>query len=467
MLAHKESPNMLSNVEASIDPDYLQPCLKCPLDNACSGFVPHPWRKRCQVCKCSRDCHLSGEIKTRREKKGVNEFVWAPVGCDKLIVGEYMSSLPQYCVPRIGTEGEVWRQEQIHLQIPEYDTDASASNIASEAHVESLNAMVDVRLSESFDVGEVIRCPDLRHPAECGECHLREDGTHWAYCKKFLPPLDEEGSSTVVIDKVKTSHPVSRQTDDPVDCSSIKSMRRRGATLNSDDSRPIPVNEPTVPPSATVTKRLPSGYSCHGCSESFYIDEVVVACGRFFEDEQDTAMFHPSCFMCSQCGEILVDNRAFVDVGKEERGHTYAKKRLFCGRHWAENRVSRCNGCDELIFDREYVFEFGHAFHRSHFCCEICDVNLTTLESFVPRGRSAYCFPCYGEKFADKCKSCTLPINPSPGFGGKISVGGSHWHSRCFKCVGCEVQLTGKPCVPRDDGIYCKKCFKRFLSNSA
>lgn len=44
----------------------------------------------------------------------------------------------------------------------------------------------------------------------------------------------------------------------------------------------------------------------------------MVSVGRFKTD--DEVYFHPKCFVCSQCGELLVDLRAFVDIAREEHG---------------------------------------------------------------------------------------------------------------------------------------------------
>lgn len=31
----------------------------------------------------------------------------------------------------------------------------------------------------------------------------------------------------------------------------------------------------------------------------------------------------------------------------------------------------------------------------------------------------------------------------------------------CFNCVRCETNLDGKACVPKREGVYCKKCYKK------
>ncbi len=61
---------------------------------------------------------------------------------------------------------------------------------------------------------------------------------------------------------------------------------------------------------------------------------------------------HPRCFTCSHCGDLLADLRVHVDVGREERDRPGAEPRLFCGRHWAENRRERCDGEEKKNWGR-------------------------------------------------------------------------------------------------------------------
>ena len=48
-------------------------------------------------------------------------------------------------------------------------------------------------------------------------------------------------------------------------------------------------------------------------------------------------LWHPHCFKCSHCEELLVDLIYF-----------YANGRLYCGRHHAETLKPRCSACDEV-----------------------------------------------------------------------------------------------------------------------
>lgn len=47
--------------------------------------------------------------------------------------------------------------------------------------------------------------------------------------------------------------------------------------------------------------------------------------------------WHPNCFVCSMCEELLVDLIYFYQDGK-----------IYCGRHHAERLKPRCCACDEV-----------------------------------------------------------------------------------------------------------------------
>ena len=47
--------------------------------------------------------------------------------------------------------------------------------------------------------------------------------------------------------------------------------------------------------------------------------------------------WHPGCFVCGACDELLVDLIYFHQEGK-----------IFCGRHHAERLKPRCTACDEV-----------------------------------------------------------------------------------------------------------------------
>lgn len=48
-------------------------------------------------------------------------------------------------------------------------------------------------------------------------------------------------------------------------------------------------------------------------------------------------LWHPACFVCCTCSELLVDMIYFWKNGK-----------LYCGRHYCDSEKPRCAGCDEV-----------------------------------------------------------------------------------------------------------------------
>ena len=59
----------------------------------------------------------------------------------------------------------------------------------------------------------------------------------------------------------------------------------------------------------------------------------------FAERAGPNKCWHPACFNCSECNELLVDLIYFY--------HSESKK-VYCGRHHAEKIKPRCAACDEV-----------------------------------------------------------------------------------------------------------------------
>ncbi|EDQ93053.1 uncharacterized protein MONBRDRAFT_22420 [Monosiga brevicollis MX1] len=447
------------------DPDRGQKCSRCA---TCPGFDPHYWRKVCKWCRCARAEHLHID-NTRAvdltkmvatgsahgSDKLKQKYAWVPMGLEISLIEAYFRALPTECVPALGTPGEIWRRRQLLVQNPAYDTDWHQCDQLTDKEMTQFRKFDKIRLKEAFDVGDVMPCPDLTRPPDCSECFLKEDGTHWPYCSKYLPAdaLGESSSTDPDVGHRDSVGSAVAALGLP-EMADIKNMRKK---------RKEKVKQVATPPPMELLKRkaIASGLSCRQCLVGLNVGEPVVKIDRFEDDER--SYFHPACLLCSQCGELAVDLRCFVDFGWEERGKQGAEKRLFCGRCWSDNRRPRCAACDETIHQGQHVNELGRAWHFRHFSCYICDANLVVQETYVPREQKPLCITCYEQHIADKCSHCKRAINPSRDSGGRISVGDKHWHPACFQCTRCGCQLQGKPCAPKGDSIFCKKCYKKIL----
>ncbi|XP_034186108.2 four and a half LIM domains protein limpet isoform X5 [Osmia lignaria lignaria] len=155
-------------------------------------------------------------------------------------------------------------------------------------------------------------------------------------------------------------------------------------------------------------------------------------------------LYHPTCFRCSECKELLVDLAYCVHDDT-----------LFCERHYAEQLKPRCAACDELIFSGEYTKAMNKDWHSGHFCCWQCDESLTG-QRYVLRDEHPYCIKCYENVFANGCEECNKII----GIDSKdLSYKDKHWHEACFLCNRCRVSLVDKQFGSKVDKIYCGNCY--------
>ena len=74
--------------------------------------------------------------------------------------------------------------------------------------------------------------------------------------------------------------------------------------------------------------------NCSNCDKGFS-DGSVVILAKLAGPEK---CWHPECFVCEICREILVDLIYFHYEGK-----------IYCGRHYGETIGIRCAACDEVI----------------------------------------------------------------------------------------------------------------------
>lgn len=107
----------------------------------------------------------------------------------------------------------------------------------------------------------------------------------------------------------------------------------------------------------------PHGAGCRECSRPIAAGEMAVAASR----AGPSALWHPACFVCCVCRQLLVDLIYFWRDG-----------RLYCGRHHAETLKPRCCACDEIILADECTEAEGRAWHMRHFACLECDRQVKT-----------------------------------------------------------------------------------------
>ncbi|XP_063932930.1 protein prickle-like isoform X2 [Zophobas morio] len=187
-----------------------------------------------------------------------------------------------------------------------------------------------------------------------------------------------------------------------------------------------------------AVRQLPAPMQCDACEEMLATGDICVFASR----AGPNTCWHPACFTCNVCRELLVDLIYF-----------YKEGRLYCGRHHAETIKPRCSACDEIILADECTEAEGRAWHMKHFACSECERQLGG-QRYIMRDGRPYCLHCFDAMFAEYCDSCGEPIGVDQG---QMSHEGQHWHATelCFCCHTCHTSLLGRPFLPRRGAIYC------------
>ncbi|KAK7135345.1 hypothetical protein R3I94_014113 [Phoxinus phoxinus] len=183
-----------------------------------------------------------------------------------------------------------------------------------------------------------------------------------------------------------------------------------------------------------------TGAICQQCGRQISGGDIAVFASRAGHG----SCWHPQCFQCASCNELLVDLIYFY-----QDGHIY------CGRHHAEHIKPRCQACDEVIFADECTEAEGRHWHMKHFCCFECEAALGG-QRYIMRESRPYCCRCYESLYAEYCDTCGEHIGIDQG---QMTYEGQHWHASeaCFSCACCRLPLLGRPFLPRGGLIFCSR----------
>ncbi|CAG5133088.1 unnamed protein product, partial [Candidula unifasciata] len=176
---------------------------------------------------------------------------------------------------------------------------------------------------------------------------------------------------------------------------------------------------------------------CHNCQKKMEMGSPAVIVSKVPGD-----CWHPGCFVCSTCRQLLVDMIFFSKKGK-----------IYCERHYADLLYPRCFACDEIIFSREYTQAEGRAWHVHHFCCWYCDAALAG-QRYIAKDNNPYCVNCFDKLFSKICSTCQRPITAdAPG----VTHSDFHWHAcpHCFSCHSCGRNLLNQQFMLKDGKLYC------------
>ncbi|XP_065316901.1 four and a half LIM domains protein 2-like isoform X2 [Gordionus sp. m RMFG-2023] len=331
-----------------------------------------------------------------------------------------MSQLPNNKVPRIGSAGERYRQQQLNLQLPKQDF--------SQAYCKYLTFNGNKRNDKENGSGTL------------NNCNNYDDNDD---IEDITDNIPDRLSDQTIIDKYEEF--VAIRNEVYLEVGYAKENRK----LNQEcytckreiEYSDVAVYSPKLLKSKSSKNELKNGEENSNLNKN--------------EDKEGNKVlsdycWHPACFVCQVCQELLVDLNHCVKDGY-----------LYCERHFAETFKSRCSNCDELIFANEYTKAMNKDWHNGHFTCKNCNQSLTG-KRYIVKDENQYCLKCYEELFSNYCKECKLPIGTDSK---DISYKDKHWHEKCFVCALCKSSLVDKTFASRDDKIYCTTCYDIHFSS--
>ncbi|XP_057366891.1 prickle planar cell polarity protein 3-B-like isoform X2 [Daphnia carinata] len=362
--------------------DEGRPCLSC--GEKCTGFRPHQWRKHCAICKCPRDVH---DV-THKESVNVHDRL----GLNK-------------------EEDEHQHQHHHHQQHPQLP--------ASSSRVMPLNKGPRPTSSDVYSWIPAGLGPD------------RIDGFMTCWPKDKVPKRNSQGDRWR---EHQLAFQLPRQDLALAYCRYVEPQNHASYQDFVAARNDIALDIAYV--KETTTRAL----KCYGCEGNIPAGSFGVMAPKFGEN----VAWHPACFQCTTCAELLVDLTYCVH-----------EDQLYCERHYAEQLKPRCAACDELIFSGEYTKAMSKDWHLGHFSCWQCDESLTG-QRYVLRDEHPYCVKCYETVFANTCDDCNRII----GIDSKdLSYKDRHWHEACFLCNKCRLSLVDKQFGSKADKIFCGPCY--------
>lgn len=346
----------------------------------CPGFSLHNWRKVCAHCKCRLEYHISDVVQAMDQSNAALN--------GKLHTSHHTTDTPT----RKGV--------QLLAFVSDDDSGCSLDEYAwvppglTPKQVQKyFAALPQEQVPQVDSVGEKYRIRQL----------LQQ-----------LPPHDNE---------VRYCNELTEEEKREL---RLFSEQRKRDALGRGTARPFPHN---MAPAICETCGIPASGG-----------DIAVFASRAGHG----VCWHPDCFVCSECHELLVDLIYFYQEGQ-----------LYCGRHHAETLKPRCSACDEIIFSDECTEAEGRHWHMNHFCCHDCEIVLGG-QRYIMRDGKPFCTRCFETRYAEYCDTCGELIGLDAG---QMQYGGQHWHATesCFSCVCCRQSLLGRPFLPKYGQIFCSK----------
>ncbi|CAD5113033.1 DgyrCDS2233 [Dimorphilus gyrociliatus] len=181
--------------------------------------------------------------------------------------------------------------------------------------------------------------------------------------------------------------------------------------------------------SAGANQRAPQCNTCHQMIRGPFIAAM----------NKEFCKQHFSCSRPGCCNNL---EEGFV----EEEGNIY------CISDYEQYFAPRCAKCSSPIVG-ECVHALQHTFHPHCFLCVQCRQPLGS-KMFHVVDKDVYCGACWARDHQTLCYSCDFTIDPGDRW---IEALGQNWHSDCFNCAVCQVNLADNAFFVKNNKPFCER----------
>lgn len=509
------SENERTSVGAEADISSTITCTKrgCNRCQNCSGYTAaaHDWRSTCTGCRCPRSVHdvsiggtccgfdrvgfdppASSATTTttssttsspsgcsRRAMAEEMGYAWIPPGIPHARVDEWMRTLPDQKVPKLGSSGETYRETQLLHQLPKQDLSLKHCQHVAAKDMSSYQDFICARNDIALDVGHALVVPaqkaaavdktNKEEPEPAGSCRkCKKDmfaadlavvaprfglKTYWhpacftcTGCDEFLVDLTYcVHNEQLYCERhyAENLKPRCGACDELIfDGQYTKAL---GKDFHADHFVCVSCNKSLTGNRYVLTDDHPC---CVPCYEQTFTHSCRVCERRIGLDSKDMSYkdlhWHEDCFKCRRCKTSLV-----------EKPFAARNALIFCAACYDAEFATRCDACGDTFRPGMKKMEYKtRKWHDKCFQCVVCKTQVGSKPFIIPNDTDVYCVGCFEEKFATKCTKCKKIMTT-----GGVTFKNEAWHRECFVCTNCQTMLAGQKFASRQDKPYCANCF--------
>jgi len=177
--------------------------------------------------------------------------------------------------------------------------------------------------------------------------------------------------------------------------------------------------------------------SCHSC-------QLPLLSGSF---TVNGLKFHPDCFTCSVCGNVIMGKFITTEDGKYICEHDFKQSK------------EKCAECGLPMLEK-VLTAMEKKFHPACFRCSQCEYGMDGKQFMVEDG-AVFCPECYSKYKGLQCRRCSKNIvTESSNNTTIITCQENNYHDTCYTCKVCDNTLIGQHVFrhPEEDEVICGEC---------